>query len=87
MGLSIKNEETERLVRELARRKGVGVTTAIRLAVSNELAKTPAPVQKKSPEEILATLCEIQARWNAFPDKLSPSEIDDWMYDENGLPH
>lgn len=85
MGLSIKNEETERLVRELARRKGVGVTTAIRLAVSNELEKTPAP--KKSPEEILAFVREIQARWNAFPDKLSPDEIDDWLYDENGLPH
>lgn len=86
MGLSIKNEETERLVRELARRKGVGVTTAIRLAVSNELAKTPTAPAKKSREEILAAVRDIQTKWNAFPDKMSPAEIDDWMYDENGLP-
>ncbi|NBU83183.1 MAG: PSK operon transcription factor [Sphingomonadaceae bacterium] len=85
MGLSIKNEETERLVRELAQREGVGVTTAIHLAVSNELAKTLPP--KKNCEEILAAVREIQHRWNAFPDKVSPSEVDDWMYDENGLPH
>lgn len=84
MGLSIKNEETERLVRELARRKGVGVTTAIRLAVSNELAKTPAP--KKSPEEILAFVREIQERWKAFPP-IDMKEMDDFLYDENGLPH
>lgn len=86
MGLSIKNEETERLVRELARRKGVGVTTAIRLAVGNELAKTPPTSKKKSPEEMMAVVREIQARWKAFPDNLSSAEIDDWMYDENGLP-
>jgi antitoxin VapB len=84
MGLSIKNEETERLVRELARRKGVGVTTAIRLAVSNELEKTPEP--KKSPEEILAFVREIQERWKAFPP-IDMKEMDDFLYDENGLPH
>ncbi len=84
MGLSIKNEETERLVRELARRKGVGVTTAIRLAVSNELEKTPEP--KKSREEILAFVREIQERWKAFPP-IDMKEMDDFLYDENGLPH
>ena len=84
MGLSIKNEETERLVRELARRKGVGVTTAIRLAVSNELEKTPEP--KQSPEEILAFVREIQERWKAFPP-IDMKEMDDFLYDENGLPH
>lgn len=84
MGLSIKNEETERLVRELARRKGVGVTTAVRLAVSNELEKTPEP--KKSPEEILAFVREIQERWKAFPP-IDVKEMDDFLYDENGLPH
>jgi antitoxin VapB len=84
MGLSIKNEETERLVRELARRKGVGVTTAIRLAVSNELEKTPEP--KQSPEEILAFVREIQERWKAFPP-IDMKELDDFLDDENGLPH
>ena len=84
MGLSIKNEETERLVRELARRKGVGVTTAIRLAVSNELEKTPP---KKSREEILKAVAEIQARVAALGPMPSMKEMDDWLYDENGLPN
>ncbi len=84
MGLSIKNDETERLVRELARRKGVGVTTAIRLAVSSELAKTPLP--KKDPEKIDAVIREIQERWKAFPP-IDMREMDDFLYDEDGLPH
>lgn len=84
MGLSIKNEETERLVRELARRKGVGVTTAIRLAVSNELEKTPP---KKDPEQIRKAIAEIQARSKALGPMPSMKEMDDWLYDENGLPH
>jgi antitoxin VapB len=86
MGLSIKNEETERLVRELARRKGVGVTTAIRLAVSNELAATPPP-KKKDPEAIMAAIREIQERVKKLPvlDNRSDDEI--LGYDEFGLPN
>ncbi len=84
MGLSIKNEETERLVRELAKRRGVGVTTAIRLAVSNELANLPP---KKDPQKVLAAIKEIQERVAKLPQHMTTEEIDDWMYDENGLPH
>jgi len=85
MGLSIKNDETERLVRELARRKGVGVTTAIRLAVSNELAKTPLP--QKNRDEILAKVREIQERVAARGTLPSMKDMDDFLYDEDGLPH
>lgn len=85
MGLSIKNDETEQLVRELARRKGVGVTTAIRLAVRNELAKTP-PL-KKDPAAILAAVRKIQDYVAKLPilDDRSADEI--LGYDENGLPN
>jgi antitoxin VapB len=86
MGLSIKNDETERLVRELARRKGVGVTTAIRLAVSNELASTP-PLKKRDPEAIMAAIRGIQERVKKLPilDDRSADEI--LGYDELGLPN
>lgn len=84
MGLSIKNDETERLVRELAKQRGIGVTTAITLAVSNELAKTPP---KKDFEKINATVREIQARVAARGGLPSMKEMDDWLYDEDGLPH
>ncbi len=85
MGLSIKNEETESLVRELARRKGVGVTTAIRLAVSNELANTP--LLKKDPEQIAMKVRETQFLWKQLPKFMTDKEVDAWMYDDNGLPH
>jgi len=85
MGVSIKNEETEQLIRELARRKGVGVTTAVRLAVRNELAKTP-PL-KKSPEKIIAAVRKIQGLAAKLPilDDRSADEI--LGYDEKGLPN
>jgi antitoxin VapB len=86
MGLSIKNEETERLVRELARRKGVGVTTAIKLAVSNELAATP-PLRAKDPEAVMAAVRKIQEEVKGLPVLMSSEDVDAWMYDENGLPH
>lgn len=84
MGLSIKNEETERLVRELAKRRGVGVTTAIRLAVSNELSKDTQST--KDPQQIQSVVREAQERWKKFP-AISMKEIDDFLYDDNGLPH
>lgn len=85
MGLSIKNEETERLVRELARRKGVGVTAAIRLAASSELARdlhTPATDWNKR----LSDIEKIQARSRALPviDQRSDDEI--LGYGDDGLP-
>ncbi len=85
MGLSIKNDETERLVRELAKRRGIGVTSAIRLAVSNELANTPLP--KKDPEKMMAEIRKIQDRVAKLGGLPTMKEMDDWMYDENGLPH
>ena len=85
MGLSIKNDVTEQLVRELARRKGVGVTSAVDLAVRNELAITP-PL-KKDPAAIMEAVRKIQENVAKLPllDDRSADEI--LGYDENGLPN
>ena len=85
MALSIKDPETDALVRELARRRRTSYTGAIRLAVSNELAKDQRPPEDL--EKRRATVREIQAYWASLPDAMSAEEVDDWMYDENGLPH
>lgn len=85
MGLSIKNDETERLVRLLAKRRGLGVTGAIRLAVANELAKD-APPPAPDWDEKMRVIREIQARWAKLPP-IDMKEMDDWLYDEDGLPH
>ncbi len=84
MGLSIKNDETEGLVRELARRKGVGVTTAIHLAVSNELDRTPP--SKKNVETLMVEIQAIQKRVAQRGGIPSMAEIDAEIYDEDGLP-
>ena len=39
MAFHVRNRETERLVRELARRQKIGLTEAVHVAVSNELGR------------------------------------------------
>jgi antitoxin VapB len=85
MALSIKDPETDRLVRKLASARGVSYTSAIRLAVANELAREPRP--ERSVEEVWAEIRKIQNETAALPDAMSAEEVDAWMYDENGLPH
>jgi antitoxin VapB len=85
MGLSIKNEETERLVRELARRKGVGVTTAIRLAVNNELAKEAAGTDPDWDQRWLE-IRRIQQRSQALPVLDARSDDEIVGYGDDGLP-
>lgn len=87
MGLSIKDPETERLVRLLAERSRTGVTGAIKLAVSNELARGE---QKRAAEKDrkLHAIREIQRRYaESGGNGMTADEVDAWMYDENGLPH
>lgn len=85
MGLSIKNDRLEQSVRRLASRRGLGVTSAIQLAVDNELARDDPP--KKDPKKVMAALREIQERVRRLPVIDPAVNTDDWMYDENGLPH
>jgi antitoxin VapB len=82
MAVSIKNEKTERLARELAKRTGVSITEAITTAreqLAREEGKRRAPRVR---DELLA----IGRRCAALPDldTRSPEEI--LGYDEIGLP-
>jgi antitoxin VapB len=83
MALSIKNEETERLARELARRTGVSITEAITHALRQQIAREDG---KRSASRIRDELLEIGRRCAALPDldTRSPEEI--LGYDEIGLP-
>jgi antitoxin VapB len=85
MALSIKDPETDALVRKLARLRRTSFTGAIRLAVSNELARDHQPA--KDVDKMRSAVREIQARWASLPDAMSDEDVDRWMYDENGLPH
>lgn len=86
MGLSLKDPETESRVRRLAEIRGVGITAAIRMAVDNELARDDAD-QKAEFERKLSEIRIIQEKCAGLPILMTDAEVDDWMYDENGLPH
>jgi antitoxin VapB len=85
MGLSIKNDETERLVRELAQLKGIGVTRAIRLAARNELER-----ERNNPtkdwEQRLSDIEKIQLRSRALPTVDMRSDDEILGYAADGLP-
>ncbi len=83
MALSIKDAETERLARDLARLTGETITTATKRAIEERLRRyAKQPVKTVLLEE----LAEIRQRWSAMPvlDTRAPDEI--IGYDENGLP-
>ena len=83
MGLSIKNERTEKLARELARETGESLTTAIRLALEERLERVEG---RRSPQDKLRLARAALRRVDSLPvlDARTPDEI--LGYDELGLP-
>jgi antitoxin VapB len=83
MPLSIKSLETERLAREVARKTGESLTSAIQKALEERLER----LNREKPTKYLASqLSEILQRVDRLPilDSRTPDEI--IGYDENGLP-
>ncbi len=83
MPLSIKDPDTERLARDLARRTGESITVATRKALEERLRRLGG-LQEKT--RLFDDLEEIRLRCASLPilDDRQPDEIID--YDENGLP-
>jgi antitoxin VapB len=83
MGISIKNEQTERIARELARETGESLTTAIRRALEERLARLEG---RRTPADKLVLARAALRRVDALPvlDDRAADEI--LGYDENGLP-
>lgn len=74
MPLSIRDELTDSLVRKLAKRKGLGLTEAVRLAVENELRREDEAVPLRQ------RLRPLQHRIAARP--ATGLEADKAFYDE-----
>jgi antitoxin VapB len=85
MALSIKDEETDALVRKLAERRKLSMTQAIKLAVSNEL-KLIERTDKADVDARIKAVREIQRRTRALPELMTAAEVEADMYDEDGLP-
>lgn len=84
MSLNIKNEETYRLVRELAELTGDSMTGAVTEAVRERLERLKQSSTKAGmAERIHAIAVDIRAR---LPDDFFDVEHGDLLYDEHGLP-
>jgi antitoxin VapB len=85
MTILIKDEEVDRLVRELAARTGQTITETVKQAVRDQLQRVPP-----SEDEIAVRkrrLAELLAYFDSLPrtnEHLTDDEI--IGYDENGLP-
>jgi antitoxin VapB len=83
MALSIKDPETERLARTLAKLTGENITTATRRAIEERLRRVGGRGRRAA---LLEDMAEIRRRWSAMRvlDDRTPEEI--VGYDEHGLP-
>jgi antitoxin VapB len=84
MSLNIKDSETHRLVKELAREAGESLKTAVTIAVRERLERLRARRRRKK-DALYAELIALGKRGAA----LAPGpHIDhaELLYDENGLP-
>jgi antitoxin VapB len=85
VALNIKNEETQRLARELAQRKGETLTMAVTIALKERLERQKEPLMRKSRMEALMRFSEQCAP--LFKDGRSGNEMINDLYDnETGLP-
>ena len=85
MGLSIKNEAVERMIRDLASRRHLTLTEALRQLLVEEEARAAAAREAAFAERMRA-LREIQARIAAMPDVSDLTDDEILGYDENGIP-
>lgn len=83
MALSIKDEETDKLAREVARHTGESLTQAVTQALRERLARLKT---RQASRTLAEELDEIARRCASLPvqDRRSAEEI--IGYDETGLP-
>lgn len=83
MALSIKNDETERLARKLAKRTGESLTEAVTTALRERLARQAG---HRAVPQLRDELLAIGRRCAALPDLDRRSADEILGYDELGLP-
>jgi antitoxin VapB len=81
MAFHVRDPETDALVRKLAKRKGVGITEAIREAAARELKRE----EKKL--SLWERTADIRAELNANPDPDFKADKDfyDWLSGEEDV--
>jgi antitoxin VapB len=90
VALNIKDPETEKAVRQLARRRGLSLTEAVRMAVRSELDKDELSEEEKA-RRVAAAMARMEALDRKYGIKpaqhsMTKEEMDDIIgYDENGM--
>jgi antitoxin VapB len=81
MSLNIKNEETHRMARELARLTGESMTVAVNEAIRERLERV------RGGKSMADRLMEIGKDCAAhLKEPYKSMDVDELLYDENGLP-
>lgn len=83
MGLNIKNEETYRLVQELAQLTGESLTAAVTSAVKEKLHQLRDRPEPSRLERMMAIARDTAAR---IPEPWKSIDHGELLYDEKGLP-
>jgi antitoxin VapB len=83
MPLSIKNEETERLARQVARETGESLTEAIQKALQERWERLKA---RRRSQVVAGQVEDLLRRVDALPRLDSRSEDEILGYDEHGAP-
>ncbi len=83
MALNIKDEETDKLAREVAERAGESLTEAIRIALQERLQRLSGRSRAATQRE---KIYEILERVDALPRKTDPTDDEILGYDEHGIP-
>ena len=84
MGMNIKNEETQRLVRELAELTGESQTAAITEAVRERLERLQAEKQKSDRLKRMMEIANDAA--SRFKEPYKSIDHGDLLYGPDGLP-
>ncbi|MGX8012739.1 type II toxin-antitoxin system VapB family antitoxin [Mesorhizobium sp. ORM8.1] len=86
MALSIKNMEVEQLARELARRRSVSVTEAIRQSLEREVARERL-VPREETNDLFRRLMAIAESARKIPGRKNAMTDNEILgYDEFGIP-
>jgi len=83
MAISIKDSDTDRLAREVAKQTGESLTQAIRVSLEERLRRL---VGRRRSSTRMEKLGEILARVDSLPRLDNRSEDEILGYDERGLP-
>jgi antitoxin VapB len=82
MSLNIKSPEAHELAAELARLTGESMTKAVTEAIRERLKREK---RKHDEDKLFAELMEIAEQCAAYPRRDNRS-LEDFLYDERGLP-